>query len=87
MLSCSVTSLFFPPQPYCRVSKKTILLKGIPEVEEDEESVQDMIEIHFQKPSNGGGEIEKIKFTSTGATYVCFEEDAGSATSEITRNS
>lgn len=74
-------------QPYCRVSKKTILLKGIPEVEEDEESVQDMIEIHFQKPSNGGGEIEKIKFTSTGATYVCFEEDAGSATSEITRNS
>ncbi|NXY63457.1 NMI protein, partial [Callaeas wilsoni] len=61
-------------QPYCRVSKKTILLKGIPEVEEDEESVQDMIEIHFQKPSNGGGEIEKIKYTSRGAAYVCFEE-------------
>ncbi|NXB04390.1 NMI protein, partial [Cnemophilus loriae] len=61
-------------QPYCRVSKKTILLKGIPEVEEDEESVQDMIEIHFQKPSNGGGEIEEIKYTSRGAAYVCFEE-------------
>ncbi|NXH57848.1 NMI protein, partial [Rhabdornis inornatus] len=61
-------------QPYCRVSKKTILLKGIPEVEEDEESVQDMIEIHFQKPSNGGGEIEKIKYISRGAVYVCFEE-------------
>ncbi|XP_032919926.1 N-myc-interactor isoform X1 [Catharus ustulatus] len=74
-------------QPYCRVSKKTILLKGIPEVEEDEESVQDMIEIHFQKPSNGGGEIEKIKFNSRGATYVCFEEDVGSASSEITGNS
>ncbi|NXH96123.1 NMI protein, partial [Pachycephala philippinensis] len=61
-------------QPYCGVSKKTILLKGIPEVEEDEESVQDMIEIHFQKPSNGGGEIEKIKYISKGAAYVCFEE-------------
>ncbi|NXO85018.1 NMI protein, partial [Sitta europaea] len=61
-------------QPYCRVSRKTILLKGIPEVEEDEESVQDMIEIHFQKPSNGGGEIEKIKYISRGTAYVCFEE-------------
>ncbi|KAM4897455.1 N-myc-interactor isoform 3-T3 [Sylvia borin] len=74
-------------QPYCRVSKKTILLKGIPEVEEDEETVQDMIEIHFQKPSNGGGEIENIKYISRGAAYVCFEEDTGNATSEITRDS
>ncbi|XP_017591566.1 PREDICTED: N-myc-interactor isoform X2 [Corvus brachyrhynchos] len=74
-------------QPYCGVSKKTILLKGIPEVEEDEESVQDMIEIHFQKPSNGGGEIEKIKYISKGAAYVCFEEDTGNATMEITGNS
>ncbi|XP_066179293.1 N-myc-interactor [Sylvia atricapilla] len=74
-------------QPYCRVSKKTILLKGIPEVEEDEETVQDMIEIHFQKPSNGGGEIEYIKYISRGAVYVCFEEDTGNATSEITRDS
>ncbi|XP_039555475.1 N-myc-interactor isoform X3 [Passer montanus] len=74
-------------QPHCRVSKKTILLKGIPEVEEDEESVQDMIEIHFQKPSNGGGEIEGIKYLSRGAAYVCFEEDTGNATSEITGDS
>ncbi|XP_027512126.1 N-myc-interactor isoform X2 [Corapipo altera] len=62
-------------QPYCGVSKKTILLKGIQEVEEDEESIQDMIEIHFQKPSNGGGEIENIKYVSKGAAYVCFEEE------------
>lgn len=56
-------------------------------MEEDEETVQDMIEIHFQKPSNGGGEIEKIKYTSRGAAYVCFEEDTGNAASEITRDS
>lgn len=74
-------------QLYCGVSKKTILLKGIPEVEEDEESVQDMIEIHFQKPSNGGGEIEKIKYISKGAAYVCFEEDSGNASSETTGDS
>lgn len=74
-------------QPHCRVSKKTILLKGIPEVEEDEESVQDMIEIHFQKPSNGGGEIEQIKYISRGAAYVCFEEDTKNASSEITGDS
>ncbi|XP_054065122.1 N-myc-interactor isoform X1 [Rissa tridactyla] len=63
-------------QLYCGISKKTILLKGIQEVEDDEESVQDMIEIHFQKPSNGGGEIENIKYVSKGVTWVCFEEDA-----------
>lgn len=62
-------------QLYCGISKKTILLKGIKEMEDDEESVQDMIEIHFQKPSNNGGEIEKIKYVSKGLTWVCFEED------------
>lgn len=56
-------------------------------MEEDEESVQDMIEIHFQKPSNGGGEIEEIKYISRGAAYVYFEEDTGNATSEITGHS
>ncbi|XP_050756051.1 N-myc-interactor [Gymnogyps californianus] len=62
-------------QLYCGISKKTILLKGIQETEDDEESIQDMIEIHFQKPSNSGGEIEKIKFVSKGVTWVWFEED------------
>ncbi|KFP49135.1 N-myc-interactor, partial [Cathartes aura] len=61
-------------QLYCGISKKTILLKGIQETEDDEESIQDMIEIHFQKPSNSGGEIEKIKFVSKGVTSVWFEE-------------
>ncbi|XP_009664791.1 N-myc-interactor isoform X1 [Struthio camelus] len=62
-------------QIYSGISKKTILLKGIQETEDDEESVQDMIEIHFQKPSNGGGEIENIKYVSKGVTWAYFEED------------
>ncbi|KFM03371.1 N-myc-interactor, partial [Aptenodytes forsteri] len=61
-------------QLYRGISKKTILLQGIKETEEDEESIQDMIEIHFQKPSNSGGEIEKIKYVSKGIACVCFEE-------------
>ncbi|KFP75854.1 N-myc-interactor, partial [Acanthisitta chloris] len=61
-------------QPYCAVSKKTILLKGFKEMEEDEESIQDMIEIHFQKPSNSGGEIDMVKYVSKGVACVCFEE-------------
>uniref|UniRef100_A0A8C3M183 N-myc and STAT interactor n=1 Tax=Chrysolophus pictus TaxID=9089 RepID=A0A8C3M183_CHRPC len=63
-------------QLFSGISTKTILLKGIKETEDDEESVQDMIEIHFQKPSNGGGETESIKYASKGAVWVCFEEDA-----------
>lgn len=31
---------------------------------EDEEDMQDYLEIHFQKPSNYGGEIENIKYIS-----------------------
>ncbi|NXP80484.1 NMI protein, partial [Ramphastos sulfuratus] len=61
-------------QVYCGISKKTLLVKGIQGMDDDEESVQDMIEIHFQRPSNGGGEIEAIKYVSDGATWVCFEE-------------
>ncbi|XP_021254535.1 N-myc-interactor [Numida meleagris] len=63
-------------QLFSGFSTKTILLKGIKDTEDDEESVQDMIEIHFQKPSNGGGETESIKYVSKGAAWVCFEEDA-----------
>lgn len=73
---CNICWFFLPQQLCCGVSKKTILLKGIQETGDDDESVQDMIEIHFQKPSNGGGEIEAIKYASKGVTWVCFEEDA-----------
>ncbi|XP_044834527.1 N-myc-interactor [Mauremys mutica] len=62
-------------QIFSGISKRTILLSGIQEVEEDEESMQDMIEIHFQKPSNGGGEIENIKYVATGTKLAYFEED------------
>uniref|UniRef100_A0A8C8R9R5 N-myc and STAT interactor n=1 Tax=Pelusios castaneus TaxID=367368 RepID=A0A8C8R9R5_9SAUR len=62
-------------QVFYGIPKRTILLSAIQEVKEDEESVQDMIEIHFQKPSNDGGEIETIKYVGTGTKLACFEED------------
>ncbi|XP_019377974.1 PREDICTED: N-myc-interactor isoform X2 [Gavialis gangeticus] len=64
-------------QAYFGISTRTILLSGIQEVVEDEESTQDIIEIHFQKQSNGGGEIENITYVSNQTKQVCFEEDVG----------
>ncbi|XP_019409743.1 PREDICTED: N-myc-interactor isoform X2 [Crocodylus porosus] len=64
-------------QAYFGISTRTILLTGIQEVVEDEESTQDIIEIHFQKPSNGGGEIENITYVSNQTKQACFEEDVG----------
>ena len=70
---CSWLLCLFPLQEEDPDSDSEKLL--VKETEDDEESVQDMIEIHFQKPSNGGGETENIKYVSKGATWVCFEED------------
>lgn len=51
--------------------KRTILLDDIEDLE-DEEDLQDQLEIHFQKPSNCGGEIQHIKYTSRGSVQVFF---------------
>lgn len=62
-------------QTSCGSSKRTVLLDGIDDVE-DEEDLQDHLEIHFQKPNNGGGEIEHIKYISKGkALQAFFSED------------
>lgn len=47
------------------VCPRTVLLTGIPDVM-DQENLQDMLEIHFQKSSNGGGEIEAILYNPPG---------------------
>ncbi|XP_029315544.1 N-myc-interactor isoform X2 [Cottoperca gobio] len=48
-------------QTFCGSPKRTILLDDIEDTE-DEDDLQDHLEIHFQKPSNYGGEIESIKY-------------------------
>ncbi|XP_030066366.1 N-myc-interactor isoform X2 [Microcaecilia unicolor] len=63
-------------QTYSGISRRTILLTDIRAGPDDEESIQDMIEIHFQKPSNGGGEVERIRYLSKGRKVAYFEEDS-----------
>nr|XP_056717151.1 N-myc-interactor [Euleptes europaea] len=64
-------------ETFSGISKRTLLLTGIQDMGEDEESMQDMIAIHFQKSSNGGGEVEFIRYVSEGTKVAYFETDNG----------
>uniref|UniRef100_A0A8C3R0P6 Interferon induced protein 35 n=1 Tax=Cyanoderma ruficeps TaxID=181631 RepID=A0A8C3R0P6_9PASS len=56
---------------------RTVLLLGIPDVL-SEESMQDALEIHFQKASRGGGEVDALAYVPAGRTGVAvFVEDRG----------
>ncbi|KAM4884430.1 interferon-induced 35 kDa protein [Sylvia borin] len=57
---------------------RTVLLLGIPDVL-SEESMQDALEIHFQKGSRGGGEVDALAYVPEGRTGVAVfvEEDTG----------
>ncbi|NXX27217.1 IN35 protein, partial [Nicator chloris] len=56
---------------------RTVLLLGIPDVL-SEESMRDALEIHFQKASRGGGEVDALAYVPAGRTGVAvFEEDTG----------
>ncbi|XP_078080118.1 interferon-induced 35 kDa protein [Mustelus asterias] len=57
------------------ISKKSVLFTGIPDIM-DEEIFQDCLEIHFQKPSNGGGEVDAFGYIPEGKSGIaCFEAD------------
>lgn len=53
-----------------------MLITGIPDVM-DQDSLQDLLEIHFQKTSNGGGEVDAIVYNPVGQqTLALFDEDS-----------
>lgn len=55
------------------VCPRTVLLTGIPAIME-RENLQDLLEIHFQKSSNGGGEIVAVLYNPLGQrTSALFE--------------
>ncbi|XP_052004469.1 N-myc-interactor-like [Xyrauchen texanus] len=58
-------------QTFSGVPNRTVMLGGIQEVM-DEEDLQDHLEIHFQKPSNYGGEVENIKYVPAGKQLTAF---------------
>ncbi|CAB1342040.1 unnamed protein product [Coregonus sp. 'balchen'] len=54
---------------------RTVLLTGIPAIME-QENLQDLLEIHFQKTSNGGGEVDAFLYNPMGQhTLALFKED------------
>ncbi|NXX17110.1 IN35 protein, partial [Podargus strigoides] len=56
---------------------RTVLLSGIPDVL-GEEPMKDTLEIHFQKASRGGGEVEALAYVPAGQQGVAiFTEDTG----------
>lgn len=44
---------------------RVVMLTGIPDIME-RETLQDLLEIHFQKNTNGGGEIEAFLYNPLG---------------------
>uniref|UniRef100_A0A8C3SJB7 NID domain-containing protein n=1 Tax=Chelydra serpentina TaxID=8475 RepID=A0A8C3SJB7_CHESE len=57
------------------VCARTVLLSGIPDIL-DEESMRDALEIHFQKPSRGGGEVDALGYVPAGKqARAVFEAD------------
>ncbi|NXJ79672.1 IN35 protein, partial [Trogon melanurus] len=62
-------------QPSC--CPRTVLLSGIPNVL-GEEPMRDALEIHFQKSSRGGGEVDALAYVPAGRLGVAvFTEDSG----------
>ncbi|NXU53918.1 IN35 protein, partial [Turnix velox] len=71
-LSGDITNLQLQP---CRCPR-TVLLSGIPEVL-GEDPMRDTLEIHFQKGSRGGGEVDALAYVPPGRWGVAvFTEDA-----------
>ncbi|NXS96399.1 IN35 protein, partial [Jacana jacana] len=72
-LSGDISSLKLQP---CRCPR-TVLLSGIPDVL-GTEPMRDTLEIHFQKASRGGGEVDTLAYIPEGQWGVAvFTEDAG----------
>ncbi|NXS27224.1 IN35 protein, partial [Pomatostomus ruficeps] len=72
-MSGDITNLQLQPSRCPR----TVLLSGIPDVL-IEESMRDTLEIHFQKASRGGGEVDALAYVPAGRTGVAvFVEDTG----------
>ncbi|NXD15080.1 IN35 protein, partial [Nothocercus nigrocapillus] len=66
-----VTSLQLRPSRCTR----TVLLRGIPDVL-DTELMRDALEIHFQKSSRGGGEVDALGYVPEGQwAMAVFKED------------
>ncbi|XP_063285601.1 N-myc-interactor [Pelobates fuscus] len=62
-------------QTFSTNSSRTVLLSEVKNLAISEEDIQDTIEIYFQKPSNGGGEVEWILYTQDKEIVPRFEDE------------
>ncbi|KAF6361904.1 N-myc and STAT interactor [Rhinolophus ferrumequinum] len=62
-------------QVFSGISKRTVLLTGLQNVEVmDEETVEDLVNIHFQREKNGGGEVDVVKCSLSQPHIAYFQE-------------
>ncbi|KAI5220265.1 N-Myc-Interactor [Manis pentadactyla] len=64
-------------QVFSGISERTVLLTGMEDLQMmDEEIVEDLLNIHFQREKNGGGEVDVVKCSLGEAHIAYFEEEA-----------
>ncbi|CAK6448587.1 unnamed protein product [Pipistrellus nathusii] len=62
-------------QVFSGISKRTVLLTGLEDLYMmDEELVGDSVNIHFQRPKNGGGEVDMFKCCLSETCVAYFQE-------------
>ncbi|XP_006834657.1 PREDICTED: N-myc-interactor [Chrysochloris asiatica] len=62
-------------QVFSGISTRTVLLTGMDNVDLDEDTVEDLINIHFQRKKNGGGEVDVVKCSLHHPQIAYFEEE------------
>ncbi|XP_058571299.1 N-myc-interactor isoform X1 [Neofelis nebulosa] len=62
-------------QAFSGISRRTVLLTGMEDLQMmDEEILEDLVNIYFQRETNGGGEVEVVKCSLGQACIAYFEE-------------
>lgn len=62
-------------QVFSGISKRTVLLTGMEDLRiMDEETVEDLVNVHFQREKNGGGEVEVVKCSLSQPLIAYFQE-------------
>ncbi|XP_044539257.1 N-myc-interactor-like, partial [Gracilinanus agilis] len=62
-------------QVFSGISKRTVPLTGFKNIQDDEESIEEDIFNHFQKGSNGGGDVDVVKCALKKPQIAYFEAD------------
>lgn len=75
MVSPHVETYLKKFQAFSGVSRRTVLLMGLDRAQiQDEELVEDLVSVHFQRKKNGGGEVDVVKCSLCQPYVAYFEE-------------